>query len=412
MVDAHLGTIGVWLAFLASIAGAVVIVAGLLPRRDAASSRAVAEDGPGGRRRPAAGSGHARGCAARRRSDGARARHPRLHPGLRGREQQHGDPAPVLHHGDVVGPGGVHPAVGADPRRGLDGVRLALPAPGRRPRDPLGLPRALRGVRLLLRPDGRARQPVRHRARRDAGPRTQLAPAGQPAGGDPPATPLHRLRGLHGALRVRDRHAGHRPGGGSLADRVPPLDAGGVHLPLRRHRAGCLVVLPGAGLGRVLGLGSGRERRPASLALRHRLPAFGPRAGAPRAHPRLEPLAVHRHLRPHHPRHVPHPFGRHHLGARLLRVGSRTAAHRLLLRCRHRRFRADRVAGGPAALTGRDRRPARPGGCVPAQQRPVRRFRVRGPARHPLPAPLRGAHPAAGHGRRPVLQHDRRAGRV
>ena len=33
MVDAHLGTIGIWLAFLASIAGVVVIAVGLLPRR-------------------------------------------------------------------------------------------------------------------------------------------------------------------------------------------------------------------------------------------------------------------------------------------------------------------------------------------------------------------------------------------
>ncbi len=34
MVDAHLGTIGVWLAFLASIAGAVVIITGLVTRRN------------------------------------------------------------------------------------------------------------------------------------------------------------------------------------------------------------------------------------------------------------------------------------------------------------------------------------------------------------------------------------------
>ncbi len=30
MVDAHLGVIGVWLAFVASIAGALVVVAGLV----------------------------------------------------------------------------------------------------------------------------------------------------------------------------------------------------------------------------------------------------------------------------------------------------------------------------------------------------------------------------------------------
>ena len=48
MVDAHLGTIGVWLAFVASIVGVVVIAVGLLPRR-----RAV--DGPVGAGSPRLG---------------------------------------------------------------------------------------------------------------------------------------------------------------------------------------------------------------------------------------------------------------------------------------------------------------------------------------------------------------------
>ncbi len=42
MVDAHLGTIGIWLAFAASIAGVVVIAVGLLPRRRAADGPARA----------------------------------------------------------------------------------------------------------------------------------------------------------------------------------------------------------------------------------------------------------------------------------------------------------------------------------------------------------------------------------
>lgn len=50
MIDAHIGTIGVWLAFLASIAGAVVIVTGLVRRNAGAASPAgtagrVAGDG-------------------------------------------------------------------------------------------------------------------------------------------------------------------------------------------------------------------------------------------------------------------------------------------------------------------------------------------------------------------------------
>ena len=70
------------------------------------------------RRRQVAGAGDAgRGPAGRRRH-GARARHPRLHAGVRGREQQHGHPVAVLHHRDVVRPGRLHPAVGPHPRRG------------------------------------------------------------------------------------------------------------------------------------------------------------------------------------------------------------------------------------------------------------------------------------------------------
>ena len=38
MFDAHLGTIGVWLAFVASIVGAIVLLVGLVSRRDAATS--------------------------------------------------------------------------------------------------------------------------------------------------------------------------------------------------------------------------------------------------------------------------------------------------------------------------------------------------------------------------------------
>ena len=131
---------------------------GSWPRRDA--DRVPSNGAPrsgGWAATAAAGAGHAGGCAAGRGRHGARARHPRLHPRLRGREQQHGDPAALLHHRHVVGPGRLDPAVGPHPRRGLDGLRLALPAPGRRPGDPLGPLGPLRGVRLLLRADGRAR---------------------------------------------------------------------------------------------------------------------------------------------------------------------------------------------------------------------------------------------------------------
>ncbi len=55
------------------------------------------------------------------------------------------------------------------------------------------------------------------------------------------------------------------------------------------------------------------------VAHRHRLPALGDGAGAPRDAPRVEPVAAVRHLQPHHPRHLPHPLRRARVGPRLQR---------------------------------------------------------------------------------------------
>ena len=54
--------------------------------------------------------------------------------------------------------------------------------------------------------------------------------------------------------------ADHRAGRRGLVDRDPPLDPAGVGLLVDRHRARRLVELRGPGLGRVLGVGPGRER--------------------------------------------------------------------------------------------------------------------------------------------------------
>jgi hypothetical protein len=53
MLDAHLGTIGVWLAFVASLCGAAVIALGLFTHRHA---DAVAVTGAGAARATAVGS--------------------------------------------------------------------------------------------------------------------------------------------------------------------------------------------------------------------------------------------------------------------------------------------------------------------------------------------------------------------
>ena len=137
--------------------------------------------------------------------------------------------------------------------------------------------------------------------------RPEPAAAEQHADGHPPADALPRLRRVHRAVRLRHRRARHRPGGRGLAGRDPALDALRLGLPLGRHRARRLVELPGARLGRLLGLGPGGERLVPALADRHRLPALGHGAGAARHVAGLEPVPAVRHLRAHHPGHLPDP---------------------------------------------------------------------------------------------------------
>ena len=69
--------------------------------------------------------------------------------------------------------------------------------------------------------------------------------------------------------------------------------------------------------------------------------------------------------------------------------------------------RPHHLARRPAPLARTHRLAGLARGRVPVQQHPVRRLRLRRPARHGLPARLRGAERRAGHRRRPVLQpHD------
>ena len=47
MLDAHIGTVGVWLAFLASLCGAAVIAAGLFTHRQADAVAVAGGSAPG-----------------------------------------------------------------------------------------------------------------------------------------------------------------------------------------------------------------------------------------------------------------------------------------------------------------------------------------------------------------------------
>ena len=72
---------------------------------------------------------------------------------------------------------------------------------------------ALSVALLLLRVHGGRGEPVQARRRHGPArrPRAEPAAAEPPADGVPPADALPRLRGLHGAVRVRDGRAHHRP---------------------------------------------------------------------------------------------------------------------------------------------------------------------------------------------------------
>ena len=129
-------------------------------------------------------------------------------------------------------------------------------------------------------------------------------------------------------------------------------------LPHRRHHPRRLVELRGPRLGRLLGLGPGRERQLPALAHRHRLPPLGDGAGAAGDAAGLEPVAGVRHVLAHDPRHVPHPLRRPRLRARLQRLARSAPMLLGVLRPRRDRdVRAHRLA--------RRRRSARRVGSTP-----------------------------------------------
>ena len=76
-----------------------------------------------------------------------------------------------------------------------------------------------------------------------------------------PPQPLHRLRGDDHPVRLRHGGAHHRPPGRFLAARGPPVDDGELAVPEPRPHARHDLGVRGTGLGRLLGLGPGRERR-------------------------------------------------------------------------------------------------------------------------------------------------------
>ena len=170
---------------------------------------------------------------------------------------------------------------------------------------------------------------------------------------------------------------------------------------------GALVVVRGARMGRLLGLGSGRERVVPAVVDRYRIPAFGDGARATGDAARLEPVVVVRHVLVDHPRHVHHSFGRARFGPCVHRERHRSVDPRVLHRDGRGHDRVDRVAGRSFAITRPHRLSLVARGRVLGQQRVVRTVCVRRPARHRVPAVGRGDQQRPRVGRLALLQpHD------
>src|SRR5256884_374781 len=95
-----------------------------------------------------------------------------------------------------------------------------------------------------------------------------------------------------------------------LAGRDPQVDAAVLAVPLDRDLSGHVVGLRGAGVGRLLGLGSRRKRLAPPLAHDDRVSAFGDGPGKARHAQEMEPGADHRLVAVVDLRHVHHALGR------------------------------------------------------------------------------------------------------
>ena len=290
----------------------------------------------------------------------------------------------------LVEPGGLAAALAARPQRPLGARHLPAPAPlARAHAVPRRVPR--RRLRVLRVRDELRGEPVQHGRPGAARRRRPRALAAEPVHADPPAAALPRLRGLHDPVRVRDGGARQRPHRRALAAGRAALDARAVARARRRHAAGRQVGLRGDRLGRLLGLGSRRERRADPVAHRHGVPALGDRAGEEGHAQGLERLARRAHLRALHRRHVPDALGLHVVDPHVRRLERGVVVRRLHRDRRDGRDRRDLAQPRPAALAAPHRLAGLARGDVPLQQPALRGARVRDPLGRPLPVDLRGA---------------------
>src|SRR6476646_7931008 len=138
----------------------------------------------------------------------------------------------------------------------------------------------------------------------------------------------------------------HPPARRRVDPRHPPLRPDRLGLPRLRPAARRPLVLHGARLGRLLGLGPGRERSADAVAARHRLPALDHGPGEAGDAEGLERQPDRRHLLDGAARHLPGPLRRPAVDPRLRRQ------HRRPVHPRPDRSR-------PGRLDGADRQPPR-----------------------------------------------------
>ena len=164
-------------------------------------------------------------------------------------------------HGVLERTGGIDALLGADP---VDAIRRSRSATSRarnRELDAVGDRHARRRSSLFFiattcfkaNPFDAARLHAARRARDESA-------APESGHGDPSAESLPRLRRHGDSVRVRHRRAVHAPARRGVAGRRAALGAALVVLPHDRHHARHVVGVRRARMGRLLGVGSGRER--------------------------------------------------------------------------------------------------------------------------------------------------------
>ncbi len=168
----------------------------------------------------------------------------------------------------------------------------------------------LGGDRLLRLYHALRRQPVRAAAVHAGGRTRPQPPAPESGDDDPSPDALPRLHQHHHSVRLRHRRAAHPRARHGVDPRDPEVDAGELAVPLDRHHAGDVVGVCRAGLGWILGVGSGREREPAPLAHDDGVPPLRDDPGKAGDAQAVERGPDHRHVPAEHLRDVHHPFRR------------------------------------------------------------------------------------------------------